>query len=134
MFFLQHYTLFLEKIKNKKVSICGNFNIDIINSELDCEKSIFLDLIFSFGQYHLIAKPTRITNKSCTAIDNIYTNVIDDNITSNILIDDITDHLLILCVLKQIELKRTKEMNTFKKRKLNARNIALLNDMLQNTT
>ena len=134
MCFLQHYTRFLEKIKSKKIFICGYFNIDIIKSELDCETSKFLDLVFSFRQYPLIAKPTRITNKSCAAIDNICTNVLDENITSNILIDDITDHLPILCVLKEIYLKHTKEMNMFKKRKLNARNIALLNDLLENTT
>ena len=133
-YFLENYTLFLEKIKDKKVYICGDFNIDIMKSEDDYETNKFVDLVFSFGQYPLIVKPTRITNKSSTVIDNIYTNVFDNNIKSNILIDDTTDHLPIMCLQNKVELNVAKEPNVIKRRKLNSANLQLLNDKLQQVT
>ena len=133
-YFIENYNTFLEKIKDKKVFICGDFNIDIMKSEVDYDTNKFLDLVFSFGQYPLIVKPTRITSKSSTTIDNIYTNILDNSIKSKILIDDTTDHLPVMCVQNKVEFDCTKELSKIKKRKLNSSNIKLFNEMLEQTT
>ena len=70
--FIDNYTAFLQKIENKKVLICGDFNVDLIKSESSNDTTKFLDLIYSVGQYPLITMPTRITDKSSTCIDNIF--------------------------------------------------------------
>ena len=90
--------------------------------------------MFSFGQYPLTVKPTRITSKSSTTSDNIYTNILDNSIKSKTLIDDTTDHLPVICVQNKVELNCTKELNKIKRRKLNSSNIKLFNEMLKQTT
>ena len=95
--FLDNLSSFLNKLKNKKVFMCGDFNIDLLKSESDYDTGKFLDLMLSFGQYPLIRLPTRIQETSCTAIDNIFTNITESEVISNILIDDVTDHLPVLC-------------------------------------
>ena len=51
----------------------------------------FLDLIYSYSLYPLILRPTHITDKSETLIDNILTN--DLNNIGGILKFDTSDHL-----------------------------------------
>ena len=91
--FIENYVLFLQRMENKKMFISGDFNIDLIKSESDSSTNKFLDLVYSYGQYPLITRPTRITSKSSTGIDNIFTNILEVHIKGRILIDDITDHL-----------------------------------------
>ena len=51
----------------------------------------FLDLIYSYSLYPVILRPTRITDKSETLIDNILTN--DLNNIGGILMFDTSAHL-----------------------------------------
>ena len=76
--------------ENKLIYLTGDFNIDILKNN---EKYIddFFDLIYSYSLYPLILRPTRITDKSETLIDNILTN--DLNNIGGILMFDIIDHL-----------------------------------------
>ena len=52
----------------------------------------------SKGMIPLISNPTRITRKSSTLIDNIFTNDIKHDVNSGIVIEDISDHLPIYAV------------------------------------
>ena len=76
--------------ENKLFYLCGDFNIDIFKKE---EKFInnFIDMMYSYSLYPLILRPTRITKKSETLIDNIFTNDAI-NKTSGIFISDASDH------------------------------------------
>ena len=102
MYLLKVTRFFLHKTKGKRLLICGDFNIDLIRSENSHDTNRFLDTVYCFGQYPLITKPTRITNRGATAIDNIFTNMLDDSVKNNVLIDDITDHLPVLCLLPNL--------------------------------
>ena len=43
--------------------------------------------------YPLVDRPTRISNRSFSLIDNIFTNVTNHKVASDILVSDVTDHL-----------------------------------------
>ena len=126
--FINNFTnfFFLQKTKNKKIFICDDFDIDLIKSENNSDTNRFLDLVFSYGQYPLITKPTRIANKNSTSIDNIFINFMTDDIISNILIDDIKDHLPVLCILPKPDFKYDTSTNVIQKRKVNVENLEML--------
>ena len=130
--FLEHFTAYLNKIKTKKVFICGDFNIDLLKSVNDNDTGYFLDTTISYGLYPLIDKPTRIQETSCTAIDNIFTNIITNSIKSKILIDDITDHLPVLCIYSRDDVKQINCSNTVKRRKVTEKTIGELKGVLNN--
>ena len=93
--------------ENKLIYLAGDFNIDILKNN---EKYIdnFLDLIYSYSLYPLILRPTRITDKSETLIDNILTN--DLNNIGGILMFDTSDHLPNFTLTKK-KIKPNKEDN-----------------------
>ena len=63
---------------NKIVYICGDFNIDLIKGETHTGTKNFIDIMYGFGLFPLINKPSRITEFSQTLIDNIFTNNIEN--------------------------------------------------------
>ena len=61
-------------------------------------------MLFSMGRVPLINFPTRITTKSSTLLDHIYTNKnIVNNIESYILLHDITDHRPICSIINKLK-------------------------------
>ncbi len=83
----------LEYLKQNKVYLCGDFNIDLLKYDSHQYSRNFVNNIFSYGYYPLINSPTRITCNSSTLIDNIFTNVIAKQMMSGSMINDIYDHL-----------------------------------------
>ena len=57
--------------------------------------------ILSHGAIPLITKPTKISNKSSTIIDNIITNDSKHELQSFIVKSDLTDHHPIFCVINK---------------------------------
>ena len=58
--------------------------------------SSFIDLVYSYGYIPLITRPTRLTEKTATLIDNILTNDLQlpgQNNLNGILLTDVSDHL-----------------------------------------
>ena len=90
-----HLSKTFEKLinENKKVIILGDFNIDLMKTDIHSESSDFLDLITSNSLIPLILRPTRITPHSKTLIDNIFTNFTDIPVTAGNLTFSISDHL-----------------------------------------
>ena len=77
--------------EHKQVYIMGDFNIDILkytNSTI----SSFLSVIYSHFFIPLIDKPSRVTARSMSLIDNIFTNNFDLNVSSGLFYNDISDH------------------------------------------
>ena len=66
----------LEKLRkeNKQIYLMGDFNIDLLKIESDTNIATFFDNITSNLFVPHITLPTRITPKSKTLIDNIYSN------------------------------------------------------------
>ena len=82
--------------KTKKISyLTGDFNIDLLKSDV-CEYSNrFCEQLFTSSFFPLINKPTRITQHTATLIDNIFTNDLDqiESSINGLIYSDISDHL-----------------------------------------
>ena len=78
--------------ENKHVYIMGDFNIDLLKTDIHRPIHEYSDFIYSFSMLPSIYKPTRITATTATCIDNILTNN-DNIIQSTILVNDTSDHM-----------------------------------------
>ena len=83
----------LSRESNKNQVIMGDFNIDLLKYETNANSSDFLDMIYSNSLVPHITSPTRITPRSKTLIDNIFSTCLDDNIQTGNLLTTISDHL-----------------------------------------
>ena len=99
---IEEYSEFVEKLlqasNNKSMYIVGDTNIDILKYSSHVHTKDFLDMMYSYGVFPQINKPTRVTSYSSTIIDNIFTNVLSTNSKSGIQCNDISDHLPIFYV------------------------------------
>ena len=88
-------TLFqaISKERNKKVYLMGDFNIDLLKTNDHRNTSNFINLIESNGYMPKILLPTRITSRSKTLIDNIFTNSFNTATVSGNLTCTVSDHL-----------------------------------------
>ena len=86
----------ISKITDEK-KICyssGDFNIDLLKSDTSADTKDFFDTITSNLFVPHITLPTRITNRSQTLIDNIFSNNPEfENCTSGNFTFSISDHL-----------------------------------------
>ena len=80
-------------IENKNIILLGDFNVDLLHYESNNPTREFLDLMFSASLTPQITIPTRLTVRSRTLIDNIFTNSVEENSTSGNLECCISDHL-----------------------------------------
>ena len=78
--------------ENKLVTVMGDFNINLLNYDTSSASSNFYDSIASFNFQPLILQPSRITLRSQTLIDNIFTNDIKHDLVSGNLTCSISDH------------------------------------------
>ena len=100
--------------EEKKICyLAGDFNIDLLKSDSDNHTKDFFDTLTSNLFVPHITLPTRITNRSQTLIDNIFSNNPEfENCTSGNFTFSISDHLaqflylmLTNSLLKHITLK-----------------------------
>ena len=82
----------LTKENNKEVILLGDFNIDLIKSNLNANASEFFGVIYTSNLLPHITSPTRLTSRSHTLIDNIFSNI-NGECTSGNIINTISDHL-----------------------------------------
>ena len=121
--------IFSDVMPRKSMFICGDFNIDLMKYETHNGTKRFLDCMYGLGLYPLIDRPSRITNHSCTLIDNIFTNQINYSIRSGLLMNDITDHLPIFALCNyEIENKKSDPVKYV--RNLKNENVSLLIESL----
>ena len=78
--------------ENKEVILLGDFNIDLLKCDSNKNVSDFLDIIDSANLLSNITSPTRLTSRSQTLIDNIFSSVINDDCIAGNLISPISDH------------------------------------------
>ena len=62
---------FLHHIGNKLYILCGDLNINLLNSGNHKLTQDFVDILSGFGLYSLINLSTRVTLDSATLIDNM---------------------------------------------------------------
>ena len=95
--FNEYISAILSSIKQEsKLSyLVGDFNINLLSIDSHNDTHEFSDILFSHSFIPYITKPTRITSKSATLIDNIFSTGFtecDNNVLNGILYTDITDH------------------------------------------
>ena len=120
----------IAKNENKLVYLMGDFNINLINEDIHVPITEFIDMLSSYSLYPSITKPTRITSKTATLIDNIFTNSHTKQ-TAGIIISDISDHLPIFTVIK-LSVYRHDHNIQFEKRDYNVKNVQMFKDRLRN--
>ena len=82
---------------NKTLFLAVDFNINVLDYEINKKVQNFVNLMFEFSMIPTISKPTRLTSYTATAIDNIMTNSIFDNdFESAIIKADVSDHFPII--------------------------------------
>ena len=99
--FIQHINDIMDKLKTRKQPChwMGDYNINLFSAERHIQTSNFVDLMYSNSFFPLINKPTRVTARSATLIDNIFAN--KPNLECSfqcILVTDISDHLPIIFI------------------------------------
>ena len=74
--FLDHLTSVLQKVQkeNKTLLIMGDFNINLLNYNSHSETNDFINLMISHYFLPHTLHPTRVTDRSATIIDNIFSN------------------------------------------------------------
>ncbi len=86
--------------ENKTCYLMGDGNIDLLKL-VSCDfGSRFLEQLLTSSYIPLVLKPTRITQRTATLIDNIFSNDIEviDSSSNGITFSDISDHLPVVHV------------------------------------
>jgi hypothetical protein len=85
----------LHKLNKEHAScvIAGDYNINLLNTNVHTDTNTFVDNIFSHLFIPAISRPTRYSSNNSTLIDNIIVNSLSKNCISGILLSDISDHL-----------------------------------------
>ena len=132
--FNEYVSELLDKIRseNKCVACLGDYNIYLLNSDCQGPTQEFAELMYSYSLYPCITKPTRVSSKTASLIDNIFCNNIVDNqdVFTGILYTDISDHFPICYIDKATGIK--KPPKCFKKRIYSQESLELFSNLLQN--
>ena len=95
--FMTSLETYFSACMNKQNYTLGDFNLNLTKYSSSKSVQQFVDLIFEFGSIPTINKPTRITRKNETTIDNIITNsVVSNELKSMIVQIDISDHFPVI--------------------------------------
>jgi len=127
--FIENISKFLKNISIKKANafILGDFNVDFNESS---PKQIQLLNIFSeLCLNQVINEPTRVTDKSSTTIDLIFTNTQHQTYNSLVIKENITDHYITGI---EIDLKPRKAARTIRYRPLHQLNREVFATQLSN--
>ena len=117
--------------ENKLTYLLGDFNINLLNTDVDNDVSIFYDTFTGNLFVPHITLPTRITPRSQTLIDNIFSNNpefekgISGNFTFNI-----SDHLAQFLVVPSKNLIKCKKHNLYKRDLKKVDNVELVSDII----
>ena len=96
--------------------LMGDFNIDLLKSNVNNVSSKFLEAMASCFFVPYIQQPTRVVGSSATLIDKIFMNSVEFVTVSGNLLCQLADHLLQFLVLKDFRvLYRPKHEQIFKR-------------------
>ena len=117
---------YLIKYHNKTVYLAGDINVDLLTSNINSEN--ILDMCQDLLLCPTTAYPTRISGKSATLIDGIFTNSREEH-TSGIVVSDVSDHL---CPFVVNTKKDKKKHDVIKYRRIGEEEIRNLKLFLRN--
>ena len=108
--------------EKKTFILLGDFNIDLLKFETDNKTNDFIHDIIASGLIPHITKPTRVTPKSATLIDNIYSNIIAGTQDSGVILSEISDHFGVFSLFENNKSKENQqyiETRSFKEENIN---------------
>ena len=88
--------------KNKTIVIMGDFNIDLLKYVTEKDSANFLDSMYASFLLRYISTPSRVTPRSKTLIDNIFSNNIEDGSISGNIVTTISDHYAQFLLLQNL--------------------------------
>ena len=100
--------------ENKLCFVAGYFNLNCLDYNKNLEIRTFYNRIFAHGCIPLITKPTRVTSKTVSLFDNIFTNFIFDTLLKlkkGIIKSDASNHFpvfVFLCSSSKIQKEHQK--------------------------
>ena len=111
--------------------LLGDFNINLLNTDSHNATQEFTDLMYSHAVLPNITKPTRVTKRSATLIDNIFCNSLftTQKILTGILYTDISDHFPVFHIDHSCDTKQ--ESNVIKRRTFNQCNLESFSSALK---
>ena len=92
-------TTFNKLTPEYKTIILGDFNYCILNTKVN----IFSEMMTTHGFSQIINKPTRVTNKSTSLINHMYTNNKDKISQAGVIETGINDHFITYCTRKKFK-------------------------------
>ena len=120
----------LKKLKYHELIIGLDHNYDLLKSAHNTSTSQFLNLNIDTDLTPCITKPTRVTSKTATLIDNVMiSNRLSYSFTPYVLLDDTSDHYPCLVLLHNLN-KCKKDKVRISKRTLTDSSIQQLNNTL----
>ena len=100
---------------NKEVILLGDFNIDLLKYDSNKNVSDFLDIIYSTNLVPNITSPTRLTSRSQTLIDNIFSSIINDDCIAGNLISPISDHHAQFLIIPNYTITQNSKKDLYKR-------------------
>ena len=119
-----------QKLKYHELIVGLDHNLDFLKNDKHPNTQSFLEFNLDTDLLPTITRPTRVTQKSATLIDNVFiSKKLQHNFASSILIDDISDHFPSLITLKDQNVCK-KEPLKITKREINDSKITELKNTL----
>ena len=132
---LKEYKDILKKLKSQKhhdLIIGLDHNYDLLKCETNKTTTKFMNLNEDYDLLCGITKPTRITNKSATLLDNIIIGgKLQCNYTPYVIVEDISDHYPCLMIIHNVNLSK-KDRVTVTKRSITDDSIITIRNKLDN--
>ena len=98
--------------KNRCLFVVGDFNLNCLDYNKNLEIWTFYNRIFAHGCIPLITRPTRVTSKTVSLIDSLFTNFAFDTslkLEKEIIKSDVSDQFCIF-LFHQNFIKKTKRL------------------------
>ena len=119
--------------ENKAPYLSGDFNINLYNLDKDIKVISFINDLYQYNIVPTINKPTRITRKKSTCIDNILADLNPDlSIKSGIFCEKISDHLPIFIIIEGPNEFTNSQKVKYRKRVINKIKISNISERLEN--
>ena len=101
--FIDSLNTILSRIESeqKDCFLLGDYNFDLMKYQTHGDTESFLNTMNTYCYRPLITKPTRVTSRTGTCIDNIFSNVLSDPVLPGILYTDISDHFPIFSIVQK---------------------------------
>ena len=101
--------------QNKQIILMGDFNVDLLKYTKDTSTALFLDQMYSSSLLPRITSPTRISTKSKTLINKIFSTASPEEPISGNIITSISDHLAEFQIFPVEKAKSSKKKENYKR-------------------